>query len=126
MKTNPVNWFEIYVSNMDRARSFYEYVLGTTLSKLEVPGNQGELMYTFPMEMDVPNASGALVHFPNAPVGGSGTIVYFTCADCAMELSRVTKAGGTVFKDKFSIGPYGFVGLAKDTEGNMFGLHSTQ
>jgi uncharacterized protein len=29
-----------------------------------------------------------------------------------------------VVREKFSIGPYGFVALATDTEGNMIGLHS--
>jgi hypothetical protein len=34
-------------------------------------------------------------------------------------------AGGKVFRDKFSIGQYGFA-LVFDTEGNMIGLHSMQ
>jgi predicted enzyme related to lactoylglutathione lyase len=36
----------------------------------------------------------------------------------------VAEAGGKVHRDKMSIGQYGFVVLAVDTEGNMFGLHS--
>ena len=34
MQSNPVVWFEIYVQDMDRAKRFYETVLGTTLTKL--------------------------------------------------------------------------------------------
>lgn len=34
---NPVNWFEIYVSDMTRARKFYESVLGVELSSLTNP-----------------------------------------------------------------------------------------
>jgi predicted enzyme related to lactoylglutathione lyase len=41
-----------------------------------------------------------------------------------VEEGRVTKAGGRIEKTKFSIGPYGFISLVYDTEGNMFGLHS--
>jgi predicted enzyme related to lactoylglutathione lyase len=32
--------------------------------------------------------------------------------------------GGRIHRPKLSIGPYGFITLAVDTEGNMFGLHS--
>ncbi|MGD9759288.1 MAG: VOC family protein, partial [Comamonas sp.] len=31
MAMNPVGWFEIYVQDMSRARSFYEAVLGCQL-----------------------------------------------------------------------------------------------
>ena len=52
------------------------------------------------------------------------TLVYFGCEDCAVEGSRVAAAGGNVHREKMSIGEYGFIVLAVDTEGNMFGLHS--
>ena len=58
------------------------------------------------------------------PSGGNSTIVYFSCADCAVEAARVAPAGGRVQQEKMSIGEYGFIVLAVDTEGNMFGLHS--
>jgi uncharacterized protein len=38
---NPVNWFEIYVQDMVRARSFYEAVFGVQLTRLE--GTQFEI-----------------------------------------------------------------------------------
>ncbi|MEC7468474.1 MAG: VOC family protein, partial [Pseudomonadota bacterium] len=44
--------------------------------------------------------------------------------DCATEASRVVEAGGVLEREKFAIGEYGFVSLAKDTEGNVIGLHS--
>jgi len=34
--------------------------------------------------------------------------------------------GGEVVKPKFAIGQYGHVALARDSEGNMIGLHSMQ
>jgi uncharacterized protein len=60
------------------------------------------------------------------PSGGMGTLVYFSCEDCANEASRVEAAGGKVFKPKVSIGHYGFIALVIDTECNMIGLHSMQ
>ena len=69
-------------------------------------------------------ASGALVKMPDMPSGGNSTLVYFSCADCSTEAGRVPEAGGRIQKEKFSIGEHGFIVLAFDTEGNMFGLHS--
>ena len=40
------------------------------------------------------------------------------------EAVRVAGAGGRLHRDKMSIGQYGFVALAFDTEGNLFGMHS--
>ena len=51
-------------------------------------------------------------------------MVYFNCGDCATEGARVAEAGGKLEREKMSIGEYGFIVLARDTEGNMFGLHS--
>jgi predicted enzyme related to lactoylglutathione lyase len=123
MARNPVNWFEIYVDDMQRAKSFYQTVLDTTLNKLDV-GDMPLEMWTFPNEQGNPGAGGALVHMDGFKAGGNSTLVYFSCEDCATEESRVESAGGKVFKNKFSIGEYGFIALAYDTEGNMFGLHS--
>jgi predicted enzyme related to lactoylglutathione lyase len=50
--------------------------------------------------------------------------VYFSCEDCAVEAARATANGGSIFKEKMSIGEHGFIALVFDTEGNMIGLHS--
>ena len=123
MMNNPVGWFEIYVQDMDRSKKFYETVLPVKLEKLESPGIQ---MWAFPINMEGTGASGALVKMPDCPSGGNSTLVYFSCTDCAIEGGRVVKAGGRVQKEKMSIGQFGFIALAFDTEGNMFGLHSNQ
>jgi predicted enzyme related to lactoylglutathione lyase len=121
MNHNPVGWFEIYVEDMDRAKKFYETVLKTTLERL---ANPEPLMWAFPMAMDRWGAGGSLVYIKGFASGGNSTIVYFSCADCAVEEGRVVKAGGSVHRPKFSIGQYGFISLVVDTEGNMIGLHS--
>ena len=120
---NPVIWFEIYVQDIDRSRTFYESVLQLKLERLDSPGMA---MWSFPMVMDQVGAGGALVKMEGVPSGGNSTLVYFTCADCAVEAARVTAAGGKVQREKMSIGEHGFIALASDTEGNMFGLHSMQ
>jgi predicted enzyme related to lactoylglutathione lyase len=120
MERNPVNWFEIYVDDMERAKKFYETVLDVKLEKLPIDIE----MFTFPMSQDAPGSAGSLVHIPGVSGGGNSVLVYFSCEDCQVEESRVEAAGGKVHKPKFSIGPYGFISLVFDTEGNMFGLHS--
>lgn len=121
MKANPVGWFEIYVQDMNRAKAFYERVFDGTLEQL--PGADLD-MWTFPMDMAASGAPGALVHMPGCPSGGNSTLVYFSCEDCAVEQARAVEAGGSIFKEKFSIGQHGFIALVNDTEGNMIGLHS--
>jgi hypothetical protein len=121
MGGNPVIWFEIYVQDMARAKSFYEGVLQTKLEPLKNPGME---MWSFPMAMDKVGAGGALVRMEGVSPGPGGTLVYFTCADCAVEAGRVAAHGGRVQREKFSIGEYGFIALALDTEGNLIGFHS--
>ena len=121
MAANPAVWFEIYVQDMPRARTFYETVLGTSLARLNDPPAE---MWAFPGDMTTPGCSGSLVCVAGMPSGGNSTIVYFHCGDCSVEEARVPSAGGTIMRPKMSIGPYGFVTLAYDTEGNLFGLHS--
>jgi len=142
MNSNPVVWFEIYVADMPRAKVFYESVLGVPIEKLPMPDmpdmadmadmadedsggpDSGIEMMAFPMHQDGAGAAGALVKMPGYPMNGNGTIVYFTCDDCAVEAGRVADAGGTLERPKMSIGEFGFIALATDPDGNMFGLHS--
>lgn len=124
MNSNPVVWFEIYVRDMARAQRFYEAVLGVALERLGDSDESGFEMMAFPMEKERPGAGGALVKTDGVAPAGTGTLVYFGCEDCAEEESRVETAGGRIQRTKMSIGEFGFVSLAVDTEGNLFGLHS--
>ncbi|SMF56413.1 hypothetical protein SAMN02745866_03613 [Alteromonadaceae bacterium Bs31] len=126
---NPVGWFEIYVQDMARAKTFYESVFNVTLEDMPNPDNSEAAlpsftMCTFPMSMEHPGASGALVQMEGAPSGGNSTLIYFNCDDCASEQARAVEAGGKLFREKFSIGEHGFISLVFDSEENMIGLHS--
>lgn len=120
MKSNLIVWCEIYVRDIDRAKSFYESVFQVKLEKLESPGMD---MWAFPMAMDKVGASGALVKMEGVKSGGSGTIPYFHCDEVDTELERVVASGGQIQQPKTSIGQYGFMALIVDTEGNTIGLH---
>jgi hypothetical protein len=125
---NPVVWFEIYVNDIEKAKKFYEKVLNTKLSELpmpELPGGKNDMkMLAFPMEMEGEGAAGALVKMERIKPGGNSTIIYFGSEDCGVEESRIENAGGKVIQSKQSIGEFGFMVLANDSEGNMFGIHS--
>lgn len=121
MQSNPVCWFEIYVQDMPRAKAFYEGVFAVTLERLNSPDIE---MWVFGMDEKRPGTGGSLVHMPGIPSGGNSTLVYFACEDCAVEEARVVGFGGQVARPKMSIGEYGFITLAIDTEGNMIGLYS--
>lgn len=123
---NPFGWIEIYVADIARAQKFYETVLQVTLTDMTMPENTNSTMKmsAFPSDIDGFGCSGALVKMDGINPGGWGTLAYFSCEDCAIELSRVVSAWGTIAQDKQSIGEYGFIGLAIDTESNMIGFHS--
>lgn len=129
MKSNPVVHFEIYVQDMERAKAFYESVLGIKLEKMPAPTTEMDMdMWFFPMDketgMNTYGAGGMLVKMEGFPSGGSGTLVYFGCDDCAVQAARAAAHGGNLYKEKTSIGEHGFFALAHDTEGNMIGFHS--
>lgn len=120
---NAVGWFDIFVEDLDRAVAFYQAVLGCTLAPIGDPTGETKMM-SFPADMSVYGAGGALSKSPHAGPGAGGTVVYFQTEDCAVEENRVIAAGGHVLRPKFSIGEFGFVSLCQDSEGNPFGLSS--
>ncbi len=122
---NPFTWIEIYVEDMNRAQKFYETVLQLKMIPMESPVESADLeMLSFPSDENGVNISGALCKSSDFQPGVGGTLVYFTCDDCAVETSRVEQAGGQVLQPKFQIGEYGFCSVAIDTEGNCIGFHS--
>ena len=121
---NPVGWFEIYVQDMERAKAFYQAVFEVELSTLESP--PGLEMWAFPMQMESYGAPGALVKMEGCGSGDNSVLIYFSCADCAVQAAKAVKAGGKIHKEKMAIGQYGHIALVVDTEGTMIGLHSMQ
>lgn len=122
MKANPVGWFEIYVQDMERAKKFYHSVLQTEFRKLTQETDYE--MWAFPMDMTSVGAGGALVRMKGFKSGANSVLIYFKSDDCSVEEKRVVAAGGKIQKPKTAIGEYGFITLAVDSEGNMFGVHS--
>lgn len=131
MTTNAVVHFEIYVRDMDRARAFYEAVLGAPLRHMPSPTPDMNMdMWCFPGDpeagMSHYGAAGMLVKADGYSPGPGGTLVYFGCDDCAVPAALAAQHGGRCVQEKTSIGEHGYFALAEDTEGNVIGFHSPQ
>ena len=118
-KSNPINFFEIPVTDFERARSFYETVTGWKLDVMDMDGFQfgffprGEFM------------GGAIVQGEGYQPSQSGTLVYLNGSeDFDGMLARAEKAGGSVAMPRTSIGENGFIGRFVDSEGNLVALHT--
>ena len=118
---NAVNWFEIPVTDMDRAKKFYETILGYELALNEMGP---ALMAWFPMEQGATGATGSLIKAEGYVPSETGSMVYFSVNDIEDTLSKVNENGGTTVNPKMNIGEYGFVAHFIDTEGNKIALHS--
>ena len=118
-----VGWFEIPVTNMERAKVFYEKVFNVEIGIHDLGGL---IMGWFPGVQGKTGTSGSLVqHDMYTPSATDGPLIYFTCEDVENEISRVQSAGGEILKPKTEIGGgHGFMALMKDTEGNRIALHS--
>ncbi|MCW5517095.1 VOC family protein [Muriicola sp. Z0-33] len=123
MVKNPIGWFELPVSEMGRAKDFYETVLDISITVHDL---DGLIMGWFPGNHTNPGSSGSLVqHEMYTPSAEQGVLIYFSCEDLSNELGRVAAAGGTVLRPKTAIGEgHGFMALMLDTEGNRVALHS--
>jgi uncharacterized protein len=124
-KSNSVGWFEIPVTNMERAIKFYETVLDIKLSRNQM----GPLdMAWFPWVEEGKGSAGSLVCHPDYyKPSADGVLIYLTSqtGDLNDELNRVEKSGGKVIQPKTLIAEdYGYMALFIDTEGNRVALHS--
>lgn len=118
---NPVNWFDIHVANLSRAKKFYEQLFSIQL--VDFPAEWGK-QSGFPFDPTGTNATGALVEREDFQAGNNNTVVYFESEDCSIEEAKAVEVGGKVIRTKMSIGEFGFIALLADSEGNTIGLHS--
>lgn len=109
-------WFEIPVTNLDKARTFYGAVLQTDIPVTEGGPNP---IAIFPAKDEM--ASGHL--YEGKPAGaGTGITVHLAIADPLEDaMKRVTENGGQVVSPIATI-PAGRFVYCLDPDGNSFGL----
>ncbi len=122
MENNVVGWFEIPVTDMERAKKFYETVFEFEIQVQDFHGTQ---MGWFPFNESAPGAAGSLVKQADyEPSEDKGVLIYFSASDIISELNRVKAAGGKIIQEKTLIAEdIGYMALFLDLEGNRIALH---
>lgn len=118
---NAVVHFEIATLDIERAKTFYETVFGSSFTYMEMGDDK---MYMFEYDEKGYGAAGALIQSERQRPSMEGTMVYIGCEDLDASIARVEPAGGEIIVPKTSLGEHGFFAFIKDTEGNQVGMHS--
>ena len=126
MLHHAVNWFEIPVSDFERARAFYSRIFDFDMPEMTFGTvRMGILLH----DREKGGIGGAIVHNgEHYTPSADGTKVYLNGGrDLGLVLDRVPGAGGEVLIPKRMIAPgMGFMALFKDSEGNVLALQSPE
>lgn len=124
--TNAVNWFEIPVTNYNRAKQFYMAVLNSKITDHPMP--EQETKYgVFTYNEDRNGIGGAIIEAEGQTPTTDGCTIYLNGGDDLSEsLDRVETAGGKIIMPKTNIGENGFIAQFTDTEGNRIAFHSME
>jgi predicted enzyme related to lactoylglutathione lyase len=119
--SNALNWFEIPVTDLARAKRFYGSLLQAELREGSMNGID---MAVLPYQEG--GVGGALVKGEGFAPNLQGSVVYLNAGDdLDGALSRVEAAGGKVVMGKTHLSDQiGSIAFLQDTEGNRVGLHS--
>ena len=127
-ETNAITWFEIPVTDMNRAKKFYETILDMKMEARFMEETNEELAF-FPftgaeIRATSGRVSGVLVKNNRAEPSGKGIVVYLNAAPSIQNvIDKVELAGGAIVRTKIRI-QAGYIAMITDTEGNIVGLHS--
>lgn len=113
------SYFEIPVTNLERAMKFYSSVFGCEFSKENIHGNE---MALFPYNGKNSGITGALAKGEIYKPSISGTLIYLSTEDIEKTLEKVKSQGGEILLPKTAAGEYGYVAEFKDVEGNRIAL----
>ncbi len=120
---NRVIHFDIQADDLDRAKKFYENVLGWKF-ELAMSKDKGAGMdYWTVMTGEGAGINGGL---SQRPTDKANQLYFYHCtievADIDMAVEAVKKNGGTILMKKSEIPHVGWFASAKDCEGNRFNL----
>ena len=115
-----LSWFEMPVTDIDRAVAFYSTILGTRLTAIAEA--DGRRFAMFPAEEGV---SGAIVQGEGYVPRTEGTLIFLNAGGVLQPVvDRVEEAGGRVLLERMDIGEFGVAAFIVDTEGNKVALHA--
>lgn len=115
-----LSWFELPVSDIYRAKKFYETIFDIKLELFELSAQ-------FKMALFHDGAlvwNTAFYH----PSSSQGPLLHFNAnPDLKVIQDRIEEAGGTILVSKREIGSgKGYMAVFEDTEGNRVALHSSK
>lgn len=122
MNTHVASWFEIPVTDMQRAKNFYQTLLATTFKDETMDAYQ---LAIFAAEEGA--VGGMLVLGDEYQPSSTGAVVYFNGGeDLSVPMERGLQNGATLILPKTAIheGDCGYFALILDSEGNRIGLYS--
>jgi uncharacterized protein len=129
-QTNVLTWFEIPVTDTQRAKYFYETILDIEMTTRLFRETNEELTF-FPYDPKIIQATsgritGVLTKSDRNYPSDKGTVVYINAyPEIQVVLDKVEQAGGKIIVPKTKI-PAGFIAIVIDTEGNRIGIHAEQ
>lgn len=123
---NAINWFEIPVNDIKRARMFYETIFSFNMHELDI--GDGLKMVLFPAESGTVGGTLILNQEWYKPSDSRGPLLYLNAnPDLQTVLDRVETAGGSISIPKRLITEEnGYMAVIVDSEGNRIALHSNE
>lgn len=127
-EANILTWFEIPVTDTQRAKKFYETILDIEMVTRTDGNNEAAF---FPFNPNVIQATsgrvtGVLSKSERNSPSASGTMVYINASPRIQDvLDRVEPAGGKIVMPALKMNA-GFIAVIIDSEGNRVGLHAEQ
>ena len=120
---NALNWFEIAVNDLNRAKKFYESIFGIEMKESDMMGMK---MAFFVADDSTGKVSGALVQSDMHKPSMDGAVIYLNGnPDLEIPLEKISGAGGKVIMPKTFVNEaVGYMAFFVDTEGNKVALHS--
>jgi uncharacterized protein len=123
-RTNAINWFEIPVTDINRANKFYESIFDIKMSTMEMAGFE---MVFFPSSDNMEGkVSGALVKGDMHKPSMDGVVVYLNAnPDIQGIIDKVKHNGGKIIMPRTLVNEQvGYMAFFIDTEGNRIALHA--
>jgi uncharacterized protein len=121
MIKHAITWFEIPADDLERAATFYETVLETTLWRETVAGVPHAI---FPVQDG--GVTGALVSRAPTQPGSLGAVVYLACGSIEEALGRAQDAGGEIMMPATFLDNIGVIAVIRDLDQNIIGLHASE
>jgi predicted enzyme related to lactoylglutathione lyase len=111
-------WFDIPVTNLSDAMSFYEGLLGWSYKQME-----GSCLPDYVMIEAGGSLIGGLRKIPASALAKAGPVLYFTVEKLEPKILRAKELGAEIIGDSVDVGrERGRYQWIRDREGNLIGL----